>query len=140
MSIAVELPTVFKRHKPQNVNTITEEKMSFMNRIGLKITIAVDAMTCAVIFAVISFISLPTVLQQIFSGGHFQPVLIVQWIAQTFLQLVLLSIIMVGQNVQNMHAEVRANEEYETTMTNYTDIENIMQQLESQKIELQKQT
>jgi hypothetical protein len=129
MSIAVELPTVFKRHKPQNVNTITEEKMSFMNRIGLKITIAVDAMTCAVIFAVISFISLPTVLQQIFSGGHFQPVLIVQWIAQTFLQLVLLSIIMFGQNVQN-----------ETTMTNYTDIENIMQQLESQKIELQKQT
>ncbi len=140
MSLPTQMPAVFKRHKPQNVNTITEQKMSLMNKVGLKITVAVGTMTCAVIFAIISFVSLPTVLQQTFAGGHFQPVLIVQWIAQTFLQLVLLSIIMVGQNVQNMHAEIRANEEYETTMTSYTDIENIMKQLEVQKTQLQKQT
>ena len=40
-------------------------------------------------------------------------VTIVSWISQTFLQLVLLSIIIVGQNVQSAAADARAQATYE---------------------------
>jgi hypothetical protein len=62
--------------------------------IAEKITSGVATMWCAYIFAAIALISLPKALQ---SGDT---LVIVSWIAQTFLQLVLLSIIMVGQKVQ----------------------------------------
>jgi hypothetical protein len=49
-------------------------------------------MWCAYAFALFDLISLPAAIR----GGA---VAIVSWVAQTFLQLVLLSVIMVGQNV-----------------------------------------
>ena len=59
-----------------------------------KITNAVATMWCAYIFAILALISLPAAL-----ATH-SVVVIVGWIAQTFLQLVLLSIILVGQKIQ----------------------------------------
>ena len=67
---------------------------NFLNKIALIITNAVSTMWCAIIFAIIAFISLPAALKT-----H-QLIVIVAWVAQTFLQLVLLSIIMVGQKLQ----------------------------------------
>lgn len=55
-----------------------------------RITGAVGTMWCAIVFACLALVSLPNVLA---SGD---PVQIVGWLAQTFLQLVLLSVIMVG--------------------------------------------
>lgn len=135
-----DVSTAFHRHKPQNVNVLHKNKMSFMNKVGLRITLAVGTMTCAIIFAGIALISLPSVIQQTFAGGHIQPILIVAWVAQTFLQLVLLSIIMVGQNVQSDHAALRADEEYKTTMTSYSDIEHILKHLDEQDKQLLQQT
>ncbi len=66
----------------------------FNNWLALKITDAVSSMWCAYIFAIIALISLPTAI-----ASH-QLIIIVAWIAQTFLQLVLLSILMVGQKLQ----------------------------------------
>src|SRR5579859_4512928 len=65
---------------------------SFNRWLGVKITNAVGTMWCAYIFAIIALISLPDAIK----GGTSA---LIAWIAQTFLQLVLLSIIMVGQNV-----------------------------------------
>jgi hypothetical protein len=64
-------------------------------------------MWAAYIFFAITLISLPAVIMK----GD--PVLIVAWIAQTFLQLVLLPIIIVGQNIQAAAAEKRAVMTYE---------------------------
>lgn len=61
--------------------------------LAVKITDAVSTMTCAYVFAALAFVSLPEAIH----GGV--PTLIA-WIAQTFLQLVLLSLIMVGQKIQ----------------------------------------
>lgn len=58
-----------------------------------KITDAVSTMWCAYLFALLALISLPAAIQT-----H-NVVTIVAWIAQTFLQLVLLSIILVGQKL-----------------------------------------
>lgn len=66
----------------------------FLNKIGLAITNAVSTMWCAIAFAVLALISLPSAL-----ATH-NVNTIVAWVAQTFLQLVLLSIIMVGQKLQ----------------------------------------
>ncbi len=56
-------------------------------------------MWCAYLFALIALISLPAALQSQ------SVIIIIAWLAQTFLQLVLLSIIMVGQNLQAQEAE-----------------------------------
>jgi hypothetical protein len=62
-----------------------------LNKIGIMITHAVGTMYCAILFGLLALTSFPAAMR---SGD---PVVIVGWIAQTFLQLVLLSIIMVGQ-------------------------------------------
>jgi hypothetical protein len=73
--------------------------MSLLSRINRKIaegiTRGVSTMWCAYIFAAIALISLPNAIK-----SH-DTIIIVSWVAQTFLQLVLLSIIMVGQSVQS---------------------------------------
>ena len=63
-------------------------------------------MWCAYAFAGLAAISLPDAIK----AGR--PA-IIQWIAQTFLQLVLLSIIIVGQNVQSAAADKRAIDTYQ---------------------------
>jgi hypothetical protein len=73
----------------------------FNTKVALVITTAVGSMWCAYAFALFDLISLPDAIK----GGAST---IVSWVAQTFLQLVLLSIIMVGQNVQAAAADKRA--------------------------------
>ena len=76
-------------------------------KIGYQITRGVGTMWAAYIFFGLTLVSLPAVIMK----GD--PVLIVSWIAQTFLQLVLLPIIIVGQNIQAASAEKRAILTYE---------------------------
>lgn len=83
---------------------------NFNQKLGARITSMVSTMWCAYIFAAIALISLPSALK---SGNT---VVIVAWIAQTFLQLVLLSIIMVGQNVQSASVEQKINETHEASI------------------------
>jgi hypothetical protein len=77
----------------------------FNTRLALGITKVVGSMWCAYAFALFDLLSLKTAID----GGIGT---IVAWIAQTFLQLVLLSIIMVGQNVQAAAADKRAEQTY----------------------------
>jgi uncharacterized membrane protein len=55
-------------------------------------------------------------------------------------QLLLMPLIMVGQNIQGRHAEIRDEEEYHTTMSSYKDIEHILARLDAQDQELLRQT
>ena len=61
-------------------------------------------MWCAYIFAAVALISLPAAIK---SGD---PIVIVAWVAQTFLQLVLLSIIMVGQDFSSKKMQLKIDE------------------------------
>jgi uncharacterized membrane protein len=65
--------------------------------------------------------------------------LLATWVSQQFLQLVLLPVIMVGQNVLGRKAELMADEQFRTTMSTYHDIEEIMQHLSAQDAELLRQ-
>ena len=73
----------------------------FNTKVAILVTQVVGSMWCAYAFALFDLISLPDAIR---SGTP----AIVSWVAQTFLQLVLLSVIMVGQNVQAAAADKRA--------------------------------
>ena len=76
-------------------------------KVGLRITVIVGTMWCAYLFTLLALVSAPTAFR---SGNR---LIIVAWIAQTFLQLVLLPIIIVGQNVQAAAADARAQATYD---------------------------
>lgn len=78
----------------------------FNTWLALKITQGVGTMWCAYIFTAIAAITLPHAIR----GGT---TTLIPWIAQTFLQLVLLSVIMVGQNVQALAADKRSEATYQ---------------------------
>ena len=75
-----------------------------------KITSGVATMWCAYLFAAIALISLPAAIK-----SH-DLITIVAWVAQTFLQLVLLSIIMVGQSVSSASVEQKINETHDASL------------------------
>jgi hypothetical protein len=88
---------------PKGNNPITR----FNTWLAVKVTTGVGTMWCAYAFAALALISLPAAIQ---SGN---PVTLVSWISQTLLQLVLLSIIIVGQNVLAAASDKRAEATYE---------------------------
>ena len=78
-------------------------------KIAVFLTNLVGSMWCAYVFALIALLGLRPALKP---GGEG----IIAWIAQTFLQLVLLSVIMVGQNVQSQASDLRSQHTYEDTV------------------------
>jgi hypothetical protein len=94
--------------KPSDIKNAVSEVEGFNAKFAVLITRGVGTMACAYLFAIIALISLPDAIK----AGR--PALI-SWIAQTFLQLVLLSIIMVGQTVQAAASDARANKEFADT-------------------------
>jgi hypothetical protein len=116
MKAREQLPHVV-RFDPAEIKKALQDVEGFNAKLALVITRSVGTMACAYVFAGIALISLPAAL----SSG--QVIIIVAWIAQTFLQLVLLSIIMVGQTVQSAASDVRAAKEF-------TDTETILDRLD----------
>jgi len=95
-----------KRISERTTPHLTEhEHLGFNGWLAVKITGIVASMWCAYIFALLAFISLPSAI----SGGT---ATLISWIAQTFLQLVLLSIIMVGQKVSAKASDKQALQTY----------------------------
>jgi hypothetical protein len=85
----------------------TSPSARFNARLAVKVTSGVGTMWCAYAFAALALVSLPSAI----SSGN--PVTLVSWISQTFLQLVLLSVIIVGQNVLAAAADKRSEATYE---------------------------
>ena len=99
-----------KRRGPIRVADFMPKKYAFSRFntwLAVKITNAVGTMWCAYIFAALALVSLPSAI------ASRNPVTIVSWISQTFLQLVLLSIIIVGQNVLAAASDKRAEATYQ---------------------------
>jgi len=77
----------------------------FNSAIALAITRSVGTMWCAYAFAALALISLPDAIHE---GRQ----AVVSWIAQTFLQLVLLSIILVGQAILGKASDARSEQTF----------------------------
>jgi hypothetical protein len=100
--------------------------------VGLKITVVVGTMWCAYLFTLLALISAPAALA---SGNA---LVIVAWIAQTFLQLVLLPIIIVGQNVQAASSDKRAEATYDDATMILAEVRQIQAHLIAQDAELER--
>jgi hypothetical protein len=97
-------PRIAERSKV-GPHTTKAEQLDFNGRVAILITNAVGTMWCAYAFAVLALISLPSAIQ---AGTA----TLISWIAQTFLQLVLLSVIMVGQKVAAAASDKQALQTY----------------------------
>ncbi|MEO8973376.1 MAG: hypothetical protein ABI406_17460 [Ktedonobacteraceae bacterium] len=127
------------KRPPRNVNLVHAAEQAaagFNTRLAVGLTEKVGTMWTAYTFAVLAIVGLFAIL------GLLSPIvaLLVAWVSQTFIQLVLLPIIMVGQNVLGRKAELQSEEQYNTTINTYHDIEQIMEHLSAQDAELLKQS
>ncbi len=80
-------------------------------RIAVAITRAVGTMWAAYLFVLIALISFPQALDAFLHGNTLVGI---TWLSQSFLQLVLLPIIIVGQNVNAAAQDARAEADHET--------------------------
>jgi hypothetical protein len=99
-----------------------DEHVGINGRIAMLITNAVGTMWCAYVFAAIALISLPAAIQAGTAA-------LIAWIAQTFLQLVLLSVIMVGQKVSAAASDKQALQTYkdaEALLVIQDDVHNLI--------------
>jgi hypothetical protein len=116
MQIARERPT---QHVPRLV-TKREVRSAvhgsspagrFNSRLAVLITRAVGTIWCAYAFVLLALISFPQALAAFQRGDTLVGV---TWLSQSFLQLVLLPIIIVGQNVISAAQDARAEADHET--------------------------
>jgi sensor histidine kinase YesM len=107
MSTHIPHPRIEERAKI-GPHLTEHEHIGLNGRLAMLITNMVSTMWCAYLFAIIALISLPAAIE----GGT---VTIVSWIAQTFLQLVLLSVIMVGQKVAARASDKQALQTFKDT-------------------------
>ncbi len=103
----------------------------FNKQVALLITNNVGTMSCFWLFCIIALLGLPAALVEahvisptIGLIGEAGFVILVQWVAQSFLQLVLLPSLMVGQNLQNAAADARSAKTFE-------DVEKIIDLLDA---------
>ena len=133
--VHVPHPRTVQRLTHQDHPVRTEDVMKaksstrFNAWLAIKITNGVGTMWCAYLFAVIALIGLPAALKP---GGEG----IIAWIAQTFLQLVLLSIIIVGQNIAAASSDARAENTFKDAEAILSEAIELHKPLQSQDEQL----
>lgn len=135
-------PTIAKTRKKLH----GDSRIAQLNgKIGLKITVTVGTMWAAYIFAVLAVVSLPAILAETgWFGDPFpkwmtNPGLIALdlWICQAFIQLVLLPIIIVGQNIQAAASDGRAQATYDDASAVLEEARQIQKHLLAQDAAIQ---
>ncbi len=102
----------------------------FNTLLAVAITKGVGTMWAAYLFALIALVSLP---EAAVAFVHGDTVTGVTWLSQSFLQLVLLPIIIVGQNVISASQDARAEADHETLPALHTINVRQLELLEQQQ-------
>ncbi len=127
------------RHHPKDINAIHKGRLGMQDRIALIITSAIGTMYAVYFFAL--FMGGWMFWQARLAHKPFDPFPFAFLLfLGNIVQLLLMPLIMVGQNIQGKHAELRAEEEFHTTKSSYHDIEHILERLDAQDQELLRQT
>ena len=96
---------MLSQHRPPPPK-VNDGRVGINGKIGLLITTLVGTMICGYIFAAIALLSLPSAI-----SSH-SLTIIIAWVSSNFLQLVLLPVIIVGQNLQANASDKRAENTY----------------------------
>jgi uncharacterized membrane protein len=105
-----------------NTNEIHRSHLSKTDKLALFITNKVGTMTF--FYFCLILVTLPLIFTSTMP--------VVQYMSSGYLQLILLPLILVGQNLQGRHAELRAQHDYETNIKAEKEIEAILLHLEKQ--------
>lgn len=106
----------------KNPNETHRNRLSALDKFALAITNKVGTM--GFFFACVILVTIPLIFNSTLST--------VQYISSGYLQLILLPLILVGQNLQGRHAEIRAEHDFETNVKAEKEIETILLHLEKQ--------
>lgn len=131
-------------HKPRLITTRSVQTQvhgvgtvgRFNQWLAVWITKSVGTMWAAYLFAIIALVSLPQSVLALLKGDTVTAVI---WLSQSFLQLVLLPIIIVGQNVISASQDARAEADHLTLTTLHAINVQQLQMLEQQRAMLEKQ-
>jgi hypothetical protein len=131
-------------HKPRLVTSRSVHPMvhgtgavgRFNSWLAVHITRAVGTMWAAYLFVLVALISLPSAVRAFLAGDTYEGI---AWLSQSFLQLVLLPIIIVGQNVISASQDARAEADHLTLTTLHTINVHQLQLLEQQQEMLKQQ-
>ena len=114
-----------RHEKPVKVN---DERVGVNGKVALIITAIVGTMWCAYIFAVIGLIRPRRRRHEQRHGGRDRR----RGVAQYFLQLVLLPIIIVGQNIQGKASDKRSEQTYKDAEAILSECLQLQQHLQAQ--------
>ena len=94
---------------PATIRRELEAADSFNAKVAVVLTKVVGTMWCFWLFNAIAFVSLPSAIHQ---GS---PTILINWVSSNWIQLILLPALMVGQNLQNVAADARADKMFNDT-------------------------
>jgi hypothetical protein len=117
-------PHIAKRKQTGPPKT-TDEHVGFNGKVALILTTVVGTMWCAYAFAMLALVALPSAA----GGGSLA---LIQWVSQTFIQLVMLSVIMVGQNILARASDKRADMTYQDADATFHESQQIQEHLMEQ--------
>jgi hypothetical protein len=117
-------PHIEERKKAGPPKT-SDARVGINGRVALLLTTAVGTMWCAYVFAILALLVVP----QAVHGGLLT---FVQWVSQTFIQLVMLSVIMVGQSILGLAADRRAEMTYKDAEATFHEAQQIQAHLKVQ--------
>ncbi len=126
------------RPKPENPNLKHKKSIGLQDRIALAITGAIGTMYAVYFFALA--MAGWMIWQSLFDKHPFDPFPFAFLLfLGNIIQLLLMPLIMVGQNLQGRHSQIRAEEDFKTNQASYRDIEQILLHLDSQDKQMKKQ-
>lgn len=105
------VPRLVTRHEAHAMVHGTNTVGRFNRWLAVAITKGVGTMWAAYAFVLLAFVSFPQALEAFRRGDTLTGI---TWLSQSFLQLVLLPIIVVGQNVISASQDARAEADHET--------------------------
>ncbi len=121
------------RQPPRNINVEHRERLSKLDKLALFVTIRVGTMG---FFLIISSWTVLWLGWNMIApaGWRFDPFpAFVLWLfISNMIQVLLMPLIMVGQNLQGRHSEARAEADYELNLQKGREIEAVLQHLENQ--------
>lgn len=143
MSIQIPKPPGLEAIKalgihPRNVNKEHDESLSALDRVALKITVIVGTMGFFLIIAVWTFVWTGyNMIASVFPKLGIRPfdpfpAFVAYLLISNVIQILLMPLIMVGQNLQGRHSELRAENDYQVNLKAEKEINMIVSHLEYQ--------
>ena len=122
-----------KRRPVRNVNIEHRERLSVLEKIALSVTETIGTMG---FFLIVFLWTIGWLLWNVSGPVEMRfdpyPAFVLWLFISNMIQLMLLPLIMVGQNLQGKHAEARAEADFEVNVQAEEEIETILQHLENQ--------